>query len=177
MDRGFGRNAVAQRLLISAFVGIVAAALFVFPITTAAFQHFQMHNDYWIRQGNTSNSILRIIENGPGITLLGAIITSPLVAMALLIAIVFRRGIERHLVVWCCLAPISIWAVVCCLEGALRRNNPYFSGHNLQTRVWAAFADMDNLLFLVSPAAAALAFCLLSQRTPGIFAFLKNEGI
>lgn len=167
MDRGFGRNAVAKRVLISAFVGIVVTALFIDPITTAAFQYFVVHNDYWGRRDNLAKNILRIIENGPGTALVGAILTSPLVAISLAVAIMFRRSIERRLVVWCLFAPISIWAFVCCCD-ALWRNNPYFISHNLLDRLSMTFSSIDNLLFLFSSAVASLAFFLLSHRTTGI---------
>ncbi len=148
MEQTFARQVIAKRVMVSAFIAVVFGGFFVLPLLTAPQLIATLS---WLSIG------------GPFFTLVGAVLVIPLVATALLTAIVFRKSIEKHLRLWCGIAPVTIWAFVC-FALALLQTDQLYHPKSLATRLSDTFSDVGNLLFLISPAVAALAFYVLSER-------------
>lgn len=158
-NTSFG-DRIIKRVLISAIVGVAAGWSIVLPLTLAASQHFEFHNDYWITPGNFPDIVTRSVLGAPLGVLFGLTATSPLIAMAVVVALVFRRSIERHLGLWCLAAPLAVWVVWCTFDASVREND-FFRAHGWPTRLWTTFTGVDNLLFLFAPMAASTTFYLL----------------
>jgi hypothetical protein len=159
MDRSFEPGPIARRVILSALIGISLSSVLVFPAILAAFQYFVFHNDYWVRSENIGKNIYRIITNAPSITIVGIIISGPLVLLSVLTAILFRNIIKRRVLLWCCAAPISIWTFVSVIFAMI--SHDYYAFPN---RLLATFSAIDNLIFLLGPMLASITFFYLSRR-------------
>ena len=161
---------VALRVILSAAVGIAASAVLFDPVSLALFQRYKIHNDYWFSEPR----FWEVLERAPGTAFLGIIVSSPLVAMAILAGILFRRSIGRHLGAWAVASPLAVWTFVCVLD-AMLRDNIWFETHGIVDRLWETFTDFGNAVFLLGPAASGLTFYLLSVQSPYAWKRLERK--
>ena len=150
---------IATRVLISAVAGLLPTSFFVAPVILAAVQHYDHGNDYWLEGLN----ILEGVARGPGTFILAVASMSPLIAIALLVSLAFRRSIERHLAAWCMAAPFSVWIFVCVFT-SITRGNFYHRSHGFLEIFQATLPDIGTLLYLVGPIPAAVIFYFISRR-------------
>lgn len=88
---------IALRVLFSAVIGIVLASTFIYPFDNALFHYTNFGNiKVWEWE-----SILRKMLNGPLLAFWACIFMSPLIIIAMTVATVFQRNIQKHLISWC----------------------------------------------------------------------------
>jgi hypothetical protein len=157
--------AMAKRVLLSALVGFLAAAVLVDPVITVLYQHYMVHNDYWLTIGPLEAAEALLVRS-PGMAILGAIIASPLIAIAAATGIVFRRSIDRHLLLWTSITPVLVWLFTCAVF-ALSKDNIWREQHSYFDRLMLEAKGIDNSLFFFAPVAAAMCFAALTRRAAG----------
>jgi hypothetical protein len=141
-------NSIAIRVFLSGLAGVAAGAI-VLPIML-------------VRPDNLLTAILSVLGGAPFLAFVGAVIASPLVAIAILTAVIFRKSIEKRLLLWCCIAPFAVWSFVWIFE-AIHRNN-FHTIQGFLTQLYYTSTANENLLFLFCPMGASLVFFLLSRR-------------
>jgi hypothetical protein len=107
MDRSFEPAAVTGRILLSAFIGIIVATIFLLCehyLTQIEFKQFE--------QQHFLNNLEQTIKLFPSISIFGLLISSPLIAISIFFGILFRNSIQKYLLPWCCAAPTSVWSFV-----------------------------------------------------------------
>ena len=156
-------SAMAKRVLASASVGVLAGAFPIVPINLALYQHFVIHNDYW-----TSISFFEAfkisLERAPGMAILELIVASPLIAIAVLTGVVCRRSIDRHPLLWAIAAPVLVWLFTCAIFAYPDNSQTWEPHRSFLQRMADAMQGIDNTLFLLAPAVAALCFAILTYR-------------
>ena len=147
------------RVLVSALLGIFLTCVFIYPFTYAAFHYFHHDNDYWFRDFN----FLTMMVRGPGLYPFALIITTPLILISMGVSFIFRKNIEKRLLVWCVSAPMSICLFVIVFV-SLTRDNTYYQTHSFIENFVVTFKSAGNLLYLFGPAPAAAIFYCLSVK-------------
>jgi hypothetical protein len=90
------------------------------------------------------------------------VVASPSFLTAIFLAKIFRKSIEKHLVIWCCIAPFVIWlevfSILTWFKSTGRRGGDFFEifGDSL--------LDVQSLLPLLSAAVSSVIFYTKSIR-------------
>ena len=147
---------MAKRVLISAVVGVLVAAFVVLPIMTATTAPTSLND--WAQ--TAANLLMLIGLQGPGFAIVGLILASPLIAIAVVAGVVFRRSIDRYPLVWSSIAPVLVWLFTCAVFALQDDSQPWMTQRNFLRRM----QGVDNSLFFFAPAAATLCFAILTHR-------------
>lgn len=156
-------STMAKRVLASASVGVLAGAFPIDPINLALFQHFAIHNDYWFTI-SLSEAVKISLERAPGMAILGFIVASPLIAIAVVTGFVCRRSIDRHPLLWAIAAPVLVWIFTCAVFAYPDDSQTWLPHRSFLQRMAGTMQGIDNTLFFFAPAVAALCFAILTHR-------------
>ncbi len=153
---------MAKRVVVSALVGVLAGAILVDPVIDVLYQHYVIHNDYWLTIGRLE-AIGIMLGRAPGTAVIGLIIASPLIGIAVATGVLFRKRIDRHPLLWAGFAPVLVWLFTCVISATTIANS-WAAEHGFVDRLVVVMRGIDNSLFFFAPAAAALCFAILSRR-------------
>jgi len=142
-------------VIISAIVGTLAGGL-LFPVFGAVSQFFEY--------GSFDLKVLFIgMIASPLIIVVILPLLMPLIGMACLAALVFQKSIQKNLLVWCCVAPVSIWLAIIAFLVRTPLSN-YYKQVSWFERILMNTINPDYFLFLIAPTISAFVFYKLSKR-------------
>lgn len=149
---------ILRNVLISAIAGILAGC-FLFPLFAAIIQAIEKDNyalfNFKFLFLTTLTSPVLIIYILPFLL--------PLVAMACALGVLFQKSIQRHLMLWCCLAPILVWLAAIAVVTRLPVNN-FYEQFTWLERFFINIPSTDHLIFLIAPTFSSFVFYKLCEK-------------
>ena len=150
---------VLRNVLISAFAGTLFGCL-LFPWFGAILQATQQDN--YALLFNIKFLLLSTLTS-PLLIIYIIPILLPLIGTACLAGVVFHKSIEKHLKLWCVIAPISVWLALIVMLIQTPPNS-YYSQFTKFERFLIEIPNPDHLLFLIAPSFSAFVFYRLSRK-------------
>ena len=150
---------MVKRVVISALVGVLVGAFVIIPLMTATAGPPGVHE--WTL--SAANLLMLIGVQGPGFAILGLLAASPLIAIAVVAGVVFRRSIDRYPLVWSSIAPVLVWLFTCAVIALQDYSQPW-TPRSYTMRMLDIMQGIDYSLFFFASAAAALCFAALMHR-------------
>ncbi len=154
---------MAKRVLISAIAGVLAGTVLIVPVTVS-FQRHVIHDGASFAIGLPGAVGFWLLAEITGLPILGAIVASPLIVIAVATGIVFRRSIDRRPLLWTSVAPVLVWLFTCAVFALRDDSQPWMPHRGFPQRLLGTLRGVDNGLFFFAPAASALCFAVLTHR-------------
>jgi hypothetical protein len=105
----------------TALVGVLVGAFVIIPLMTTTTAPPGLDD-----RARTAAKLLMLIGvQGPGFAILGLLAASPLIAIAVVAGVVFRRSIDRHPLVWSSIAPVLVWLFTCAVIDLQNYSQPW----------------------------------------------------
>lgn len=144
-------------LFVSWLAGTFITSTFIFPLLTFDRIKFPYGDKSFI-----TNLYLYLID-GIFIYMIALIITIPLMAITIIVALLFQKSIEKNMPIWCFFAPFPIW-IFCGFFSAIVCDNSYCQNHSFSHIFYIKTIAQDNTLFLLGVAPSAIIFYILRKR-------------
>jgi hypothetical protein len=154
---------ILRNVIISGLAGALFGCL-SFPLFTAVLQIVErdnvLFNDYAIFD---FRSLLLSTLTSPFLIYYILPLLLPLIGIACIAGVLFQKSIQKHLVMWCCLAPVSVWLTVIAILTQSPINS-YYEQFTHFERFLINLSDTDHLIFLIASMFSAFVFYKLSRK-------------
>ena len=155
MTDNAGALVVAKHVLVSAYLGIFAVSV------TIAVTSFIMRGE---AMSGTITEVLQSLASlarwVAGLCMVACVMTLPLVASAVAVALAFDKSIRRHPGLWSMAAPVIVWLLGSVMIALVSWHSDMIS---LATGMWLILSDRESLLLLLGAIPSAVIFYLLNR--------------
>ena len=121
----------------------------------------------WVLPERAANAdameLIKIFLTSPVLLIYIMPLFVPLVGVAGAVGILFQKSIQRHLLLWCCGAPVFVWLTVVAILN-YSPHNEYYSQYAWFERFLMDIPNPDHYIFLLSSAFSSFVFYKLSSK-------------